>query len=78
MDYKKVEIDIYETKPVFAGACGEYNSVLCGASAHHSGARGACGDYNSVLCETQVHRSGALGACGDYNSVLCEAKVHRQ
>jgi hypothetical protein len=53
MTYKKVEVDVYEENPVFAGACGDYNTS-CGSSVHHRGASGACGDYNTT-CGSKVH-----------------------
>ena len=53
MSYKKVEINVYEEKPVFAGACGDYYSS-CGSQVHTKGATGACGDYYSS-CGAKVH-----------------------
>ena len=75
MAYKKVEINIYETKPVFAGACGDYSSS-CGSSVHQRDAHGACGDYSSS-CGSSVHQRDAYGACGDYSS-SCGRKVHNR
>jgi hypothetical protein len=75
MTYKKVEINVYEEKPVFAGACGDFSSS-CGASVHKKGATGACGDYSSS-CYAQVHKNSGNAGCGDFSS-SCGAKAHKK
>lgn len=75
MTYKKVEMEVYEETPVFAGGCGSFDSN-CGNSVHRKGATGACGDYDSN-CAKQVHRKTGNSGCGDFDS-NCGAKVHRK
>lgn len=75
MTYKKVEINVYEEKPIFAGACGDY-SGNCGASVHMRGAQGKCGDY-SGNCGSQVHMRSGNASCGDFSG-NCGSKVHNR
>ena len=75
MTYQSPKINEYKDEPVYAGACGDYNSN-CGSSIHRKGATGACGDYNSN-CGSSIHRNTGNAGCGDFNT-NCGSKIHRK